>query len=144
MKIDFQSDIIQWDDVSVLMKDIETRFQDIYNGEDSGAVAEEIKHIKSILDAEYKPAEPADIVAQCNHLNKDEKSKLLALLEEYRDRLGQWKGEKYDIELKPDAKPYHARAFPIPTGYAKKAYFGKSMIPNGRHQRSSYRRKTVR
>ncbi len=40
------------------------------------------------------------------------------LLEEYRDlfdgSLGKWKGEKYDIELKQDAKPYHSRAFPIP------------------------------
>ena len=24
-----------------------------------------------------------------------------------------WKGEEYNIELKPDAKPYHARAFPV-------------------------------
>ena len=28
--------------------------------------------------------------------------------------LGTWKGEDYDIELRSDAKPYHARAFPIP------------------------------
>ena len=28
--------------------------------------------------------------------------------------LGKWTGEPYDIELQPDAKPYHSRAYPIP------------------------------
>ena len=28
--------------------------------------------------------------------------------------LGTWEGSDYNIELKPDAQPYHARAFPIP------------------------------
>jgi hypothetical protein len=28
--------------------------------------------------------------------------------------LGSWKGEEYNIELKPGAMPYHARAYPIP------------------------------
>jgi hypothetical protein len=28
--------------------------------------------------------------------------------------LGTWKGEDYNIELRSDATPYHARAFPIP------------------------------
>jgi len=118
MKIDFESECIEWDDVSVPMKDIETPFQDIYYGQDDGAVAQEIDRIKSILDAKYEPAEPAEIVAQCEHLSEEEKAKLLEVLEEYRDlfdgSLGKWRGEQYDIELKPDAKPYHARAFPIP------------------------------
>jgi len=28
--------------------------------------------------------------------------------------LGTWTGDDYDIELRSDATPYHARAFPIP------------------------------
>jgi hypothetical protein len=28
--------------------------------------------------------------------------------------LGHWQDETYDITLRDDAKPYHARAYPIP------------------------------
>jgi hypothetical protein len=29
-------------------------------------------------------------------------------------RLGHWQGDEYDINLQEGAKPYHAKAFPIP------------------------------
>ncbi len=45
----------------------------------------------------------------------------MLLLNEYEDifdgTLGLWKNEKYHIDLKPGAQPYHARAFPIPHLY---------------------------
>ena len=28
-----------------------------------------------------------------------------------------WKREKYEIQLKPNVKPYHAKAYPIPKAY---------------------------
>ena len=31
--------------------------------------------------------------------------------------LGHWCGEDYEIELKPNAKPYHAKPFPVPKAY---------------------------
>jgi hypothetical protein len=31
--------------------------------------------------------------------------------------LGTWNGKTYDIQLKPDAKPYHSRPLPIPKIY---------------------------
>jgi hypothetical protein len=31
--------------------------------------------------------------------------------------LGKWNMQDYKIELQPDAKPYHAKAFPIPQTY---------------------------
>ncbi len=83
--------------------------------------------------------------------------KLLALLEEYRDlfdgSLGKWKAEKYDIELKPNAKLYHARAFPIPRVHEQslrmevdrlyqEGVLRKINDSEWWHQRSSYRRKT--
>jgi hypothetical protein len=44
---------------------------------------------------------------------------LLLLLHKYQNPfvclLGTWNGKPYDIELKPDAKPYHSRSFiPVP------------------------------
>lgn len=54
-------------------------------------------------------------------MNKEEQRQLLTLLTKYNSlfdgTLGHWKEKKYEIELKPDAKPYHARHFPIPKTY---------------------------
>ena len=121
MQIDFSNCTIVWDEVTVPMKNIDTPFNDQYYGTDTGIVADEIERIKRILDAKYEPAKPADIVAKCDHLSEDQKADLLVLLEEFEDlfdgTLGKWTGKEYDIELKPDAKPYHARAFPIPKAH---------------------------
>jgi hypothetical protein len=45
--------------------------------------------------------------------------KLLSLLHKYQQHLfhgslGTWNDKPYDIELKPDAMPYHSRPFPVP------------------------------
>ena len=43
------------------------------------------------------------------------------MLEEHEDlfdgTLGAWRSEKYRIELKPDAQPYHAKPFPVPKAH---------------------------
>jgi len=51
-------------------------------------------------------------------LTEEQQADLKTLLEKYKSlfdgTLGNWKGEDYNIELRPDAMPYHAQAFPIP------------------------------
>jgi hypothetical protein len=51
-------------------------------------------------------------------LTDDEQMQLLSLLHKYQHlfngSLGTWNGKPYDIELKPNAKPYHSRPFPVP------------------------------
>ena len=58
---------------------------------------------------------------ECKNLTKQERSQLLILLQKHKEvfdrTLGKWNGEKLDIELKADATPYHARAYPIPKAY---------------------------
>ena len=80
-----------------------------------------MERIKSTLDAKHEPADLQAVVDNCNNLNTKEKINLLNLLEEYKDlfdgTLGTWKGTPYHVELKKDAEPYHARAFPIPKTY---------------------------
>ena len=71
-----------------------------------------------ILDAKYEAVNLQEIASNCSHLNKDEQHSLYKLLNKYNSlfdgSLGTWTGDPYNIELKPDATPYHARAFPIP------------------------------
>ena len=79
---------------------------------------EATERIKRILDAKYEPANLDELEQECKHLSPAEQSGLKDLLEQNKDlfdgSLGHWKGEKYHIELKEGAKPYHAKAYPIP------------------------------
>ena len=63
------------------------------------------------------------VIASYNHLTLGEQKELLQLLQAYASlfdgTLGTWKGSAYDIELKPDAAPYHARAYNIPKSVEK-------------------------
>jgi len=51
-------------------------------------------------------------------LTADKQKQLLTLLHKcqhlFDGTLGTWNGEPYNIELKPEAKPYHSRPFPVP------------------------------
>ena len=52
-----------------------------------------------------------------NYLKDKHKNSLLELLQKYENifdgTLGKYTGSNYAIELKEDAKPYHAKPFPI-------------------------------
>ena len=54
----------------------------------------------------------------CTHLTEDQQQELLELLQDFEElfdgTLGDWKTEPVHLELKPDAKPYHGKAFPVP------------------------------
>jgi hypothetical protein len=76
-------------------------------------------HVKKILDAKYKKkADPHKIASFQEHLTPQEQEQLKELLCKYKSltdgTLGQWVGDPYKIQLKPSAKPYHTKAFPVP------------------------------
>ena len=52
------------------------------------------------------------------HLDVEEQQHLYNLLKQYEylfdGTLAKWKGKPVNFELKPNAKPYHAKAYPIP------------------------------
>ena len=85
---------------------------------DSKLVAEELARTKRILDAHYEAADFEAILSSCQNLNAQQKQELKGLLEEFKEifdgTLGSWKDQQINIETKEGAKPYHAKAFPIP------------------------------
>ena len=121
IKIDYSEQSITWDEVSVPMKSRDATFENSYHLDDSGHAADATDRMHKILDAKYEPADLEEVVESCKHLDDDERDALLSLLKKYESlfdgTLGHWKGEDYDIELKPDAKPYHTRPFSIPKAY---------------------------
>src|SRR5210317_491788 len=84
----------------------------------------EIEHIQNILDAKYSPANIREEVDKCTKINSSEKEELLSLLNKYQDlfdgSLGEWQTQPIKIELKPEAKPYHARPYPVPQSQEQK------------------------
>jgi len=82
-----------------------------------------LDHIRTILNAKYKPANLSDIVHKSKNLNSKEQNQLFLLLNRFSElfdgTLGEWVGEPYHIDLKPGSTPYHARAYPVPQAYEK-------------------------
>ena len=91
--------------------------------EESEPVLDATERMKRILDAKYKPANLEEVANMNTELSLNQRKKLLRLLKKHAHlfdgTVGKWKGMQYDIELKEGAKPYHARAYPIPKAYKK-------------------------
>jgi hypothetical protein len=116
--IKYSTTTIEWDGAEIPMRSRDSTIEDSYLISDPPCLQEAAERIKRILDAKYEPANLDEIVNSCSHLTQDEQIQLKTLLKKYEHlfdgSLGTWVGEKYDIELKHDVTPYHARAFPIP------------------------------
>ena len=75
-----------------------------------------------ILDAIYEKADLPKVVNKyCSHLSLHQCQKHIKLLQNFEElfdgTLNNWKTEPVQFELKPDAKPYHGRVFPVPHVY---------------------------
>ena len=118
VKFDFTDMSVEWDGMSIPMKDSEATEEESFYVPDPAELDETAGRLKKILDAKYEAADLKQIADACSELNTSEKGALHELLLKYEDlfdgTLGKWNMDDYDVELRPDAKPYHARAYPIP------------------------------
>ena len=117
-KFDFTTSSVEWDGVSIPMKDSDQVEEENFHIPDPTALDDSAERLKKILDAKYEPADLRKVCQEQLQLNDEEQEALHQLLEKYSDlfdgTLGKWQMEDYDVELLPDAKPYHAKAYPIP------------------------------
>ena len=125
--VNFDDLTVTWDNASIYMRDYNaltnvlkdnSHFFWCEEANETDALQSATERIKKILDAKYEKANLDEIVHKCSYLTEHEQFKLLQLLKKHEHlfdgTLGRWDAQPYDIELKPDAKPYHARAFPVP------------------------------
>ena len=123
LTLNFGDKTIVWDTAIAPMKNINSNnlMDFVSNEQDSKAVAEATDRIKKIIEAKYEAANLQEVVSSSDHLDKYQQKQLLQVLTKYQSlfdgTLGHWTGELYDIKLQPDAKPYHARPYPIPKAY---------------------------
>ena len=82
------------------------------------AISSSADRIREILDAKYEAADLAEICESQKHLSPEERGELKSLLEKcaslFDGTLGTWNLEPVELELLPDATPYHARPHPVP------------------------------
>ena len=114
--IKFSTNTVSWEGHEVPMKDTNATEQQAYHVEEPDAVDQATERIKGILDAKYEAADLDKVAEDAAYLDVDERKKLHTLLNKYETlfdgTLGNWKDVEYNIDLKPDVEPYHARAYP--------------------------------
>jgi hypothetical protein len=118
IKFDFTDLTIEWDGVAIPMRDTDSMNKEMFYIHEPDSIADATERVKKILDAKYEKANLHEVAQDAEHLSETERQELLRFLQTYEDlfdgSLGKWNMGAYDIELRPDATPYHARAFPIP------------------------------
>jgi transposase InsO family protein len=127
LDIQFSCKKICWEDVEIPMKQRGTVNNDaiaqyLYNvAADTPLLREAENRQKRILDADYTAVDIDGFVATLSHLNDDEKRKLARTLNKHKRLFGGGLGtlsiKPIRLELQSDAKPYHARPFPVPQAF---------------------------
>jgi predicted aspartyl protease len=123
LKLDFKEACVEWDEASMPFKSRDATLESVYSviEDPADSMLDSMGRVKRILDAHYEKADLDKTVESMTHLSVDERAALLTLLRKHEPlfdgTLGHWRGKTYDIELKPDAKPYHACCYPIPKVY---------------------------
>ena len=122
--IKFSNNSITWEHREIPMKDSGCTIEDSYYIDEPDWMESEIARLRDVLDQKYKPADLEEVAKSCDNLEPQQQQQLLELLQKHEPlfdgSLGKMKSEPYDIELKDNAKPYHAKPFPIPHAHEAK------------------------
>ena len=125
VNMDFENKELRIDGLARPMKDKSVfdhplDMHNIYNEAlEPTSMKEETDRAMKILDARYEKADLEKVVEEnCSHLSRMQRMQLLNLLRKHESmfsgELGEWKGESVKFELKPGAKPFRGRPFPVP------------------------------
>jgi hypothetical protein len=138
--LDFDTQCITWDNIDQPMKQQEefqketTHYEDLYSTlmvlastifQDDYAATCEPEHIHAsskrqtrILDASYKAADLSEIIKCISTIDDVEKNSSIKSTKKHEHlfdgTLGDFETSEVSLTLKEDAKPYHAKAFPVP------------------------------
>ena len=162
MNVLYSDNVVTWDELKLPMHEVSAtgkwhNFNALVEDHaESESVEDSMSRLTRILDANYDTPVLEDEVAKMTNLNPIQRNLLLALLKKNEDlfdgQLGDWVGDPIEIPLKEGAKPYHARAFPIPHIHEQTfkkdldrlvstAFYESRIAANGQHRHSSSQRK---
>ena len=79
---------------------------------------EEEEFASNILPSKYEKVEIDQVIKEQTHLDNDQKKDLKHALEQYpilfNGQLGEYQKRKIHLELKPNPKPFHSKAYAVP------------------------------
>ena len=126
----FSENLIKWDTATIPMTSMDRLLSKNLNDFEHEILfmhdpeSTEADRIQHILNAKYTPADLNSLARDCESLNEEQQNALLALLNKYKPvfdgSLGTWNTDPVELELKdPEAKPYHAKPYPVPFSQEK-------------------------
>jgi RNase H-like domain found in reverse transcriptase/Reverse transcriptase (RNA-dependent DNA polymerase)/Retroviral aspartyl protease len=132
LKINFTDNVIIWDDVATPMKtrgflSNSTNLRNVFELVTEPSVLQQTEQRqKDILDAEYSAVDIVQLVQMYEHLTLWQRTLLCEVLFQHNDLfqggLGTCNVRPVDLELIENAKPYHARAYPVPKAHELKTH----------------------
>lgn len=123
---DYGRGTIVWDDVSTSMKTITQVEINSIDDDDDPADKDLPAFMKSATKRATSTIKPniyskynyRDMVLRCEHLDKSQQDALISLFSEFEElfsgQLGKVPGPPVSLKLKPNSKPYCARAYTVP------------------------------
>ena len=119
--LDFKNQSIIWGDGEIPMKPRNSVPATSFFIGDPRSITEDADRLSRITDAKYNKANLPEVTKNSKNLTEAQQQKLLKLLQKFEPlfdgTLGEWKNTEYHIDLKEDAKPYHAKPFAVPRAY---------------------------
>jgi hypothetical protein len=122
--IKFSSNTLKWEDTEIPMRefgelrDRQMAYHCYYIRDDVVATKQLTKRAIEILDSKYDAIDVSKVVSEQVGLSTAEKNALHALLSKHKNlfngELGDWDSSPVSLELQPNAKPFHSRAYPVP------------------------------
>eukprot|EP00978_Attheya_sp_CCMP212_P034217 scaffold142413_cov65-Attheya_sp.AAC.1 len=132
MVLDFSKKKVIWDELSVAMKPmimIDNGREASYDAMMTDLINEETEYLfeadcyhqtcdkTDIQPSDYHKVEIDDVVAKCTHLSESQKEKMKQMLSKFsllfNGELKKYTGKKIHLDVRPDAKPVHQRAFSL-------------------------------
>ena len=127
--ISFKENKITWDDVTIPMKerglvsDHDSMEIIFHTAVQAPIITKAETRQRMILDADYSQVDIDETIDQLEELSNDIKDKLKNVLKKtpnaFKGGLGTLKIKPIHLQLKPNAQPYHGKAFPIPKAYER-------------------------
>jgi hypothetical protein len=129
IKLDYANEQMEWFDVTLPLKptgvglkaeDFDAMVDDFHIQVENELFGEDwLQNFAVVmLDAKYEYTAVRQVIDELTHLNMHQKADLLQVLEKHQKMfdgtLGVYPHKKFHIDIDPDAKPVHARPYPVP------------------------------
>ena len=122
----FKRQVLQWDGATVHMKKYSSLLEKynltkremrnlVMQTSEKASTREATDRMVKILDITYAEADLTQADNNATHMNAEERTLLLSLIEDFEDLFeGDWSAKTVNLYLNPDSKLFNSRYYPVP------------------------------